>query len=255
MQKPGRKKILVVDDEAGIREAVCEILVMSGYDVKFAGDGKEALEILKQETMDVLITDISMPKMSGPELIKASKSVVSPQMSNIVISGFTDESIASLFLIGVDAAFSKPFKMQHLKSCIEELLKMIDSKIGASDRAFRRTLTTHCKLTDCQKIGHENEPAAMFSVLNIAAGGLCIELDALHFLPGERVKFTIEQEKTRIKSYEKIQAVVKWISAVEESENKFYCGLEFENLSPSALGHVAYLINSIRTNNSSTLHF
>ena len=62
-----------------------------------------------------------------------------------------------------------------------------------------------------------------------------------------------EQEGLQIKSCEKIRALVKWISEFDEPESKFQCGLEFRDLSPGALCHVAYLINSTRTNNSSIL--
>lgn len=66
------KIILAVEDEAGIRRLVSEILRRSGYDVRLASDGAEALEQLKRGlSPDLVLTDVIMPRMGGPELVRA----------------------------------------------------------------------------------------------------------------------------------------------------------------------------------------
>ncbi len=63
-------KILIVDDEPAIREIFVDFLTGEGFACRDAGDGIEAIEILKKEKFDLLITDFRMPKMNGAELLQ-----------------------------------------------------------------------------------------------------------------------------------------------------------------------------------------
>jgi len=66
-----KERILVVDDEETVREMVSEIIKHIGYEVVATGNGKEALEILKNGSFGIMITDVKMPEMDGFELMKA----------------------------------------------------------------------------------------------------------------------------------------------------------------------------------------
>ena len=79
-------RILVVDDERAIREALREYLTLEGYDVETAEDGIDAVERLVQREFDVVITDLSMPNMDGFGLIKNAQSL-QPFAAVIVLSG------------------------------------------------------------------------------------------------------------------------------------------------------------------------
>src|ERR1700757_4042478 len=72
---------LVVDDSMLIRHTVCRFLQERGFSVESATNGQEALEIIKQNRPDLIITDMQMPKMSGSELITALKA--QPETSEI----------------------------------------------------------------------------------------------------------------------------------------------------------------------------
>ena len=61
-------RVLVVDDDPAIRELVTETLRDEGYDVSFAEDGMRALELVQEREPDLVLTDIVMPRLSGPEL-------------------------------------------------------------------------------------------------------------------------------------------------------------------------------------------
>ena len=63
-------KVLVVDDEADHRQYLAEVIESWGHDVKQAGDGKEALQVLSTTQVDVLITDLRMPQVDGFELLR-----------------------------------------------------------------------------------------------------------------------------------------------------------------------------------------
>lgn len=67
------KKILVVDDEAGIRELLFDVLSSSGFKVTLAKDGIDSLEVMQKRHFDLLITDVHMPRLDGIGLLKRMK--------------------------------------------------------------------------------------------------------------------------------------------------------------------------------------
>jgi CheY-like chemotaxis protein len=105
-------KILVVDDDAEVREILAETLIEFGYAVVQANSGEEALPMLDSRSdLDLLITDVRMPGMSGLELVEQARSR-SPALKVIVISGyFLPQPVAVRFL-------KKPFHMHELASAV-----------------------------------------------------------------------------------------------------------------------------------------
>jgi len=98
---------LVVDDSMLIRHTVCRFLQERGFSVESATNGQEALEIIKQNRPDLIITDIEMPKMSGSELITALKAQPETAKIPIVIvagkqSGFEKKEKRANFAIFKD---------------------------------------------------------------------------------------------------------------------------------------------------------
>lgn len=85
------KTILFVDDEKQILRAIKRLFMETDYIVFLADSGREALEILENEAVNMLITDIRMPKMNGYELLQVVK-IKYPKVLRIAISGYTDNS-------------------------------------------------------------------------------------------------------------------------------------------------------------------
>ena len=83
------KKILFVDDEKQILRALRRLFMNRDYDVHFAQSGSEALEIMKTEDIDLLVSDIRMPVMDGLELLRQAKEK-SPLTLRVALSGYTD---------------------------------------------------------------------------------------------------------------------------------------------------------------------
>jgi two-component system cell cycle sensor histidine kinase/response regulator CckA len=90
----GTETILLVEDEAVVRDLVCEILRESGYNVLSAPSGPDAMKITAQHThpIDLLITDVVMPEMSGPELVNALRRARG-EMRVLYMSGYTDDAV------------------------------------------------------------------------------------------------------------------------------------------------------------------
>ena len=118
------KKILVVDDEIGIRQSLQKILEREGFTVVTASDGEEAFKLIRQGNIDLLITDIRMAGMDGVELLKVSKSV-SPFTEVIMITGYAavDTAVDSMKQGAYDY-LTKPFKKADiLKAVPRDMVK------------------------------------------------------------------------------------------------------------------------------------
>src|ERR1051325_10635101 len=84
-----KRKILVVDDEPFVCEAVKMMLAFDGHDVKTANSGKDALTMLEKEKFDLVITDFAMPVMKGDELAAAIKSKI-PSQPVVMITAYAE---------------------------------------------------------------------------------------------------------------------------------------------------------------------
>ena len=116
------EKILIVDDEPALREITQEILTMAGYEVLIADTGDAALNILASETVDLLLSDIIMPQMSGYELAK----IVSEKYPTIKIqlaSGYSSEQPLQQEPLQ-NPILRKPFRAAELLNTIAALLKV-----------------------------------------------------------------------------------------------------------------------------------
>jgi DNA-binding response OmpR family regulator len=119
-----RKKILIVDDEKDIVSVLAKRLETKGYKAISASNGKEALNIIKQNAVDLIILDIMMPVMDGTALAESLRD--DPGTSGIPVIFLTalqtrQEQRASAGLVGSRVIFAKPFNFEELVGKIKEL--------------------------------------------------------------------------------------------------------------------------------------
>lgn len=118
--------ILVVDDEAVIRDLCAKVL--KGYHILQAEDGEEALRILEQEPVDVVLTDVMMPHLNGIELLKTVKER-EPNQAVVVMTGFADKDVILRALkADADDFISKPINLLQLKTTIDKVLEKKELK-------------------------------------------------------------------------------------------------------------------------------
>jgi len=100
--------VLVVDDDAGIRDSMRDILYIEGYDADTARSGERALEMAQKRVYDVIVLDINLPGMDGIQALKQIKaSEPSPRV--IMVTGSnSDATTAAALDAGADALFRKP---------------------------------------------------------------------------------------------------------------------------------------------------
>lgn len=110
----GRPRILVVDDEASIRDMLSKTLSLAEYDVEVAADGRAALERLKLMPYDLLITDLKMPGVDGLTVIREARRY-RPDLPVIIITGFSTEASAiEAINLGVSGYLTKPFRVPRV---------------------------------------------------------------------------------------------------------------------------------------------
>ena len=118
-------KILVVDDDVIVIKSCTRILESEHFSVSTVPGAEEALELLKNQTFDLLLIDLMMPKQDGLSLIKTVRESL-PEIPVIAMSGYpTPETIAKVFSSGATQFIHKPFRP-------DELLKLIRQVTGKS---------------------------------------------------------------------------------------------------------------------------
>lgn len=117
------RRILVVDDDSGIRHLSSALLKRYGYDVDTASDGAEAWEALDSECYDLLLTDHAMPKMTGVELIKKLR-FASKSMPVILMSGtMPTEELSRHPWLQIGAVLCKPYHGGELLATVREVFQ------------------------------------------------------------------------------------------------------------------------------------
>ena len=119
----GSETVLVVEDEEPLRCVVVDLLTEFGYRVLAAASGQEALSLVERPgTIDLLVTDVVMPEMTGPELA-AKVLEFRPKLKVIFVSGYTDGRLAINGSLTPEAVLvHKPFSIRTLTAKIRELL-------------------------------------------------------------------------------------------------------------------------------------
>ena len=116
------RSILIVDDDPQIRRLCRTALEETGYVVREAGNGKEALAAIEGKSFDLIVLDLSMPDMDGFEFLKVVRGD-SPKLKIIVISGFLGgKMLKAARLFGGTATLAKPFSPDALISTVGKVL-------------------------------------------------------------------------------------------------------------------------------------
>lgn len=129
-------KILLAEDEVGLSKAYAQVLIMQGYEVEQAYDGKAALESANSGTYDLMIFDVMMPKMSGFEVLKALREAGNTTYV-IMLTAMSelDDKIEGLEL-GADEYLTKPIPLKELVARIRSLERRIDTSYNENVLTF-----------------------------------------------------------------------------------------------------------------------
>src|SRR6266581_2963173 len=117
--------ILIVDDELSMRQFLTHLFQREGHSLRDAQNGRDAMAILREHPIDIVISDIKMPDMGGIELLRAAREL-RPDLEFIMMTAFANVDTArEAFLLGAFDFIQKPFDNDHLKEIVARALAKI----------------------------------------------------------------------------------------------------------------------------------
>jgi two-component system response regulator PilR (NtrC family) len=133
-----RPRILVADDERSMRELLAIVLRREGYDVLLADNGREAIALIEKEPIDLLISDIKMPDVSGVDVLRAAKRVDQDILGIMITAFASTETAVEAMRLGACDYLSKPFDIDLLKMKVRE--KIDNRQLKQENVLLKRTL-------------------------------------------------------------------------------------------------------------------
>ncbi|HUJ33062.1 MAG TPA: sigma-54 dependent transcriptional regulator [Candidatus Acidoferrum sp.] len=140
MERPMAATVLIVDDEGATRDLCRDIVADSGLRTRTASTTEEALEILEQYPIDIVITDLRIPELGGLELLKRVRETY-PQTAVMVLTQYgTIESAVEATRMGAADYVTKPFHIPELRSKLDRVVRLLD--VAQENRVLREQLRT-----------------------------------------------------------------------------------------------------------------
>jgi two-component system, NtrC family, response regulator PilR len=159
-------RVLVVDDERSMRELLSIVLKRDGYDVLVAEDGAAAVDLMKRERVDILITDIRMPNMNGVDVLREAKRI-DPAIISIVMTAFasTDTAVEALRLGAADYVNKSPSAANEVRNRVRKELER--KRLQQENVLLKRALGTSHQFSNI--IGRSSAMLAVFQLIETIA--------------------------------------------------------------------------------------
>lgn len=124
-------KILICDDEAGLRSVLKRYAIFEGHEVVEAGDGMEAVELCRKETFDIILMDIMMPELDGFSAVKEIRKTADTPVIMLSARGEEYDKILG-FEVGVDDYVVKPFSSKEIMMRIGAILRRVAKPVDSA---------------------------------------------------------------------------------------------------------------------------
>ncbi|MCO5142492.1 MAG: response regulator [Oligoflexia bacterium] len=232
-------KLLVVEDEIDLREAIVYDLKKRGFDVSEAGSGVEALRLVKENQYAVVVSDFRLPEGDGFWLLKNIKEANQYLPAVIFMTGYSEISLSDAFITGAEAVFTKPFNRNRFYALINELAENMTQewrRDGYRTRVDLPVEVEYSSKTEKKKISTK--------IKDLGKGGFSVEIDDRPNEDGSCL-FSIETGKDEIHSIQG-SGIVQWCKVKEGDEEKYECGINFRSMPLQQKKELFHLLNLIR---------
>jgi len=230
MEEHRKPVVLVVDDETDLRDSIAFDFKRKGYETLCASGGHEALEIIKKQKVDLIITDVNMPEGNGVELLRKAKEI-DPEIPVVIfITGFADLTSAEAYDFGAVAVMSKPFDRKKLHET---------AKRGLLARAQAWA-------------GEEPPPVENRREIQISApvefgqGGAFVPMDQELPAVGDIIRFKVELSQESGTTPVSGTGVVLWARARAEDGRSAGFGIEFLTVDQAAREQIISAVKAKR---------
>jgi two-component system, OmpR family, response regulator RegX3 len=180
------ERILVVDDAAGIVDAVTDLLVAEGFDVQGASDGRAALDATEAEPFDLVILDLTLPELSGTEVCRRLRAASAVPIIMLTARDAQADRVLGLE-IGADDYITKPFAEVELLGRVRAILRRreLDRTQGPAAReigGLRVNLVEHEAIADGKRVALTPSEYKLLSLLAEKPGRVFTRRDILQHL-------------------------------------------------------------------------
>ncbi len=157
--------ILIVDDEQSYRQLLSLVFEGDGHIIRTAANGREAIELIRKEPADVIISDVKMPDMDGIDLLRAVRETL-PDLGVILMTAYASvETAREAFKLGADDFITKPFDVEELKLIVKKTLEK--QALIVENRAFKRAQRERGSVKNI--IGTSGKMQAIFQMIETVA--------------------------------------------------------------------------------------
>jgi two-component system response regulator PilR (NtrC family) len=160
-----KPRILIVDDEVSMRDMLRIVLRRDGYDVVVAENGRQALAILQEQSVDLLLSDIRMPDISGVEVLRAAKEVNRDIVAFMMTAHASTETAVEAMRLGAVDYFTKPFSMDELRFKVRQQSEAM--RLKRENVLLKRALNTSYSFSNI--IGRSEAMLSMFRMIETIA--------------------------------------------------------------------------------------
>ena len=235
-----RKAVLLVEDEADLRDLLAFEFTSKGFDVHCAADGDAAICLFAAHHIDLVVSDIRMPSCDGVDLLDQIKSV-DVDKPVLLISAYTDLTIEGAYAIGAEGLFEKPFRLSNLVASARRILEAPDKRWRTPPESFPDL---------CLALRQERASSPPNGVI-VGRGGMYVCPAGTTIAVGTPVAFEVEAEIGALRRL-RGAGVVRWIRECKRSPHDHggsqipACGIEFTYLDENVRGKLAEWMRQAR---------
>jgi DNA-binding response OmpR family regulator len=182
-----KRKILLVEDEAVVRDSVRDWLIEDGYEVDVAEDGQQALEKIKKEEFGVIVLDLKLPGIDGLQVFEQAKKLKSGTKGVIITAYPSQETRKKAQRLGLLDYLAKPFKVEDLEKTIKGALGEVESEKMGKKHLWLELGAVSYRLCDhnyeCGSCAFAQDIQDRFGTIAVIGED---EVDKLRQLPGSQ---------------------------------------------------------------------
>jgi CheY-like chemotaxis protein len=230
-----KRTILIVDDESDLRDAIAFDFKRKGFEILEAPGGRAAFQLIENNHVDLVITDVNMPDGNGIELLDRIKGARQTLPVFVFVAGaVSGEEISpeTVYEKGAEAVFSKPFDRKELLEAAVRFMKKEEERFARAAPRLKFEVPTGVTFLE-SNFSLETRTA------DLGRGGMFLALQDKFPLIGERLHFRIAppDESAPIQG----EGIVRWIRERSRGDLPAGCGIEFLALDDAGLKLVASL--------------
>lgn len=221
-------RILVVEDDEGVREIYGELLRMEGFEVSEAGSGEQALHLLGERTHHFVFSDLRMPRSSGLDVLKGSR-LLDPPPYVFLITAYSDISEDEVYALGGAGLLCKPFDPRRLAKIARQFVQ------GPPESWLRRRPRRLCNFpVEIESAGKSRD----LRVLNAGEAGIFVADTEIVCFEGDSINFALQPPEAGIIGG---RAVVRWVREDAVGELARGYGLQIVEFTAGESGREAWL--------------